>query len=263
MQHASLKYTPFVLAAAMIFSITACQPKAADSGIEATADTAGAEAAVDTTAAATTAAPEAAPEDAANATPDPATAAPAEDGQPAAEPTPEELARAKQQAKLDYATMEDEYINDPKGQWASSAKASSTYGLDPGTEPAATGSYVPMRATGTVDNKYWSNRSRDIGFDSITLDYEHPASASEIRIVLNDGKGAKGLTKVELFDGNDQAHTIWSGLSENKPDDRGERTWIVHKLEPTAYQAKRVKLTFANNVENGYSYVDAVQLISP
>lgn len=53
--------------------------------------------------------------------PGPAPAAPAE-------PTAEQAETAQRQAKLDYATMEDGYINDTRGQWASSSSASSTYG---------------------------------------------------------------------------------------------------------------------------------------
>ena len=82
-----------------------------------------------------------------------------------------------------------------------------------------------------------------------------------MRVALEGGNGAKGITKIELIDTAGQAHTVWSGLSDSKRDERGGRTWIVRKFEPTTYQAKSVKLTFANNVENGYSYVDAVQLV--
>src|SRR3982751_2520405 len=45
-----------------------------------------------------------------------------------AEPTKADRERAEKQAALDYATMEDSYLNDPKGQWAKAATASSTFG---------------------------------------------------------------------------------------------------------------------------------------
>src|SRR5262245_2724409 len=45
-----------------------------------------------------------------------------------AEAAPVDPKLAEKKAALDYATMEDTYLNDPKGQWASTATASSTFG---------------------------------------------------------------------------------------------------------------------------------------
>lgn len=241
-----MKRTLLILVAAMALSLAACKPKSADAAGDAAAGDDPAAAAVSAAAA-----------DPGNAAADAAAGTPPA----AAEPSEEARARAAQQAKLDYATMEDGYINDAKAQWAASAKASSTYGVEAGVEPDAEGGYVPMQATGAVNGSYWSNRSRDIGFDWLALEYAKPVHASEVRIALTQGRGVKGITKIELIDGTGQAHAVWSGLSDGKPDERGDRTWIVRKFEPTTYQAKGVKLTFANNVENDYSYVDAVQLI--
>mgnify|MGYP003525462023 FL=1 len=55
--------------------------------------------------------------------------APAADSAPTADDSPEAEERARRQALLDYSTMEDRYINDPRGQWASSATASSAFGI--------------------------------------------------------------------------------------------------------------------------------------
>lgn len=230
-----MKHGIFVLTAAAILSLSACKKSE-----EETAP------AVEP--AATTAA----------ATPAPEAAAPAA---APAEPSAEDAERAQAQAKLDFATMEDGYINDPKGQWASAAKASTSYGSANGKDSSAKDSYSPFHATGAANNESWSNNNQSVGFDWIELSYDKPVSASEVRVALEGGNGAKGITKIELIDTAGQAHAVWSGLSDSKRDERGGRTWIVRKFEPTAYQAKSVKLTFANNVENGYSYVDAVQLI--
>ncbi|MEG3792370.1 hypothetical protein V1318_19800 [Lysobacter sp. CCNWLW3] len=234
-----MKHGIFVLTAAAFLSLSACK-KAADEAAPAAEPAATASSA---------------------ATPAPEAAAPATPAAAPAEPSAEDAERAQAQAKLDFATMEDGYLNDPKGQWASAAKASTSYGSANGKDSTAKESYSPYQATGPANDESWSNNSQSVGFDWIELSYDKPVSASEVRVALEGGNGAKGITKIELIDAAGQAHTVWSGLSDSKRDERGGRTWIVRKFEPTAYQAKGVKLTFANNVENGYSYVDAVQLV--
>lgn len=177
------------------------------------------------------------------------------------EPSEQDRERAEQQAKLDYATMEDDYLNDAKGQWASMAKASSAFG-DANAAPADShDGNTPWQATGAPNGDNWNNNNQDIGFDWIELAYANPVKATEVRAVTTDNEAAESLSKIELIDTDGAAHAIWSGLSETKQDARGARTWIVHKFDPTPYQVKSVKLTFANNVASGYKQVDAVQLI--
>ena len=173
----------------------------------------------------------------------------------------QERIRSEQQSKLDYATMEDGYLNDPKGQWASTAKASSAFG-DANTAPAdSQSSNTPWQATGTPNGNNWNNNSQDIGFDWIELGYSNPVNATEVRVVTVSNEAVESINKIELIDTEGTAHAIWSGLSETKQDERGARTWITRKFDATPYQVNSVKLTFANNVANGYKQVDAVQLI--
>lgn len=186
--------------------------------------------------------------------PGPAPAAPAV--QPA-EPTAEQAETAKRQAKLDFATMEDGYINDTRGQWASSASASGTNG-----DPKPSENNLPANAlVGSPDGKYWLNKSQDVGFEWAAFSYDKPVQANEVRLVITDGNGVGALTKVELQDTDGKWNTVWSGLSDVKKDDRGSRTWFVRKFEKTPYKVKAVKYTIANNVETGYKYFDAAQLI--
>ena len=189
------------------------------------------------------------------------TAAPAQATGPAIA-GPGEQDRSEQQSKLDYATMEDDHINDPKGQWASTAKASSAFG-DANTAPAdSQSSSTPWQATGMPNGDSWNNNNQDIGFDWIELAYSNPVKATEVRVVTAGNEAAESISKIELIDTEGTTHTIWSGLSETKRDTRGARTWITQKFEATPYQVKSVKLTFANNVATGYKQVDAVQLVS-
>jgi hypothetical protein len=167
--------------------------------------------------------------------------------------------QAKKQALMDYATMEDKYINDPRALWASGAKASSTFGDEAGKTPSP-GNHAD-NLTGPVDSKTWTNNHQDIGFDWIELTYAKPVSATEVRVVFRGGKGVEAVNKVELQDTDGKWNTVWSGLSDVKEDRRGSRTWFVRSFDKTAYKAKAVKVTIANNVQNGYKEVDAVQLV--
>ena len=203
------------------------------------------------------------PDTAAASTP-PAATAPAPTPAPA--PAPAELSdeqrhAAEQQAKLDYATMEDGYINDAKAQWATSARASSSFNETPEQAKANPQASRAWYVTGTPDGKEWSQKSQDIGMDWIELGYAKPVNATEVRAVLVSSDAVKAITKVELIDEAGSAQTVWSGVSAMQPDKRGDRTWFVRQFPKTAVKIKSVKLTFANAVSSGYKEVDAVQLV--
>jgi hypothetical protein len=174
--------------------------------------------------------------------------------------TAEARERAEKQAALDYATMEDGYINDPKGQWAVSATASSSAASD--AEPDSHSSLTPWQATSAPNGDSWSNGSQDVGFDWVQLKYASAVTPAEVRAVLGSGEAAEAITKIELIDTDGKSHVVWSGLSDAKRDERGPRTWFVRKVDAADFSVDTVKLTFANNVASGYKYVDAVQLVS-
>ena len=178
---------------------------------------------------------------------------------PAPEQTPEQHELAVKQSLMDYATMEDKFINDPRAQWANSAKATSTFGDGPGKTPSD--SNLAINAKGVVDGKTWTNGNIELGFDSLELAYDKPVNATEVRVVLPAGDGAEAISKVELQDTSGAWNTVWSGISEVKRDKRGNRTWFVRSFDKTTYKAKGVKVTFANNLEHVYKVVDAVQLV--
>lgn len=184
----------------------------------------------------------------------PATPAPA----PApAEPSADQAENQERQQKLDYGIMEDKYINDPRAQWAKGANASSTYG-----DPKPSESNLAANAlVGPPDDEHWINKSQDVGFEWAEFTYDKPVQATEVRLVINDGNGVQALNKVELQDTDGKWNTVWTGLSDVKRDLRGNRTWFVRSFEKTPYKVKAVKYTIANNVETGYKYLDAAQLV--
>lgn len=187
----------------------------------------------------------------------PATPAAPVTAPPAAEPTQDQAENAKRQGALDYATTEDKYINDARGQWATSASASSNFG-----DPKPSDSNLPANAlVGAPDDKHWINKSQDVGFEWAEFGYDKPVQATEVRLVIDDGAGVEAISKVELQDTDGKWTTIWSGLSDVKKDKRGNRTWFVRTFEKTPYKVKAVKYTIANNVERGYKYFNAAQLV--
>ncbi len=170
--------------------------------------------------------------------------------------------RSEQQAKLDYATMENDYLADTNGQWAASATASSSFGSANDAGPDSREGNTPWRATGAPDGDNWTNNSQDVGFDWIQLKFAAAVTPAEIRAVFSGNEAVEAITKVELIDTAGKSHVVWSGLSDSKRDDRGQRTWFVRKVDGADYTADTVKLTFANNVSSGFKTVDAVQLIA-
>ena len=170
--------------------------------------------------------------------------------------TDEQKDTARRQEKLDFGTMEDKYINDPLAQWATGASASSSY-----SDPEPSKYYLPTKLIGATDGEHWQNKSDDIGFEWVQVDYAKPVFATEVRLVLPSGDGVEALNKVELQDTEGKWHTIWSGLSEVKPDSRGPRTWFVRTFPKTSYKVKAVKYTEANNLQSGSKKFDAAQLV--
>jgi hypothetical protein len=175
------------------------------------------------------------------------------------EPTADQAALALKVAHMDFAMMEDKYINDPIAQWASAVKASSTFGDDNGKTPSA--SNMPEGAIGKVDGKAWCNNNQDIGFDWLEAGFSKAVHATEVRVVFPNGEGVEAVARVELQDESGKWIVVWSGISDVKVDRRGNRSWFVRSFPKSVYATKAVKVTLANNVQTGYKYVDAVQLV--
>jgi len=176
----------------------------------------------------------------------------------AAAPAADEMA-AETTAKLAgaaWALKQDEIKNDPKGQWAIGATASSTYndakGTDPWSANQATG--APNVDKYADDGKAWTSKTPDAGIEWLDLKYPKPVHAEEIRVRESCGSGA--VIKVELFDEQGAAHTAWAGN-----DPTTDLNYLIVKVPKTAYKTDRVKITLATNVVPGWNEIDAVQLV--
>jgi len=199
-----------------------------------------------------------APETKSAAAPAPAPAAPAP--APAAAPvTNADGSSADTTAKLaaaDWAVKQDQIKNDPNGEWAILATASSSY-----SDAQGQAAWSPNQATGAPnvdkyadDGKAWTSKTPDAGIEWLDLKYPKAVHANEVRVRESCGSGA--VIKIELFDEGGLAHTVWAGN-----DPTTELNYLMVKFPKTAYKADRVKITLATNVIPGWNEIDAVQLV--
>jgi hypothetical protein len=190
----------------------------------------------------------------------PATTAPA--SAPAAAPAGADAAAtaaaetSSKMAAADWAMKQDEIKNEPNGQWAIQATASSTY-----SDAQGTAGYSANQATGAPnvdkygdDGNAWTSKTPDGGIEWLDLKYPKPVLATEVRIRESCGSGA--VIKVEIFDEQGGAHTVWQGNDPTK-----DLNYFIVKIPKTTYKADRVKITLATNVVAGWNEIDAVQLV--
>ena len=208
--------------------------------------------AADVSAASSAAAPDASAP-AATAAPAAATAAPAA---PAAPPTAAEREAERKKTQIEWALKQDEIKSDPNGQWATDAKASSTFNDAKGNT-----SYSASQATGepnvqtySTTPQAWSSKTPDSGIEWLELTFAKPVRANAVRVRESSGSGA--LIKIEVFDEKGAAHTVWSGADSTK-----ELNYLIAEFPKTAFMTNRVKLTLATNVVGGWNQIDAVQLV--
>jgi hypothetical protein len=100
----------------------------------------------------------------------------------------------------------------------------------------------------------WAPKTPDAGIEWLDLKYPKPVHAEEVRIRESWGSGA--IIKVEVFDEQGAAHTVWAGN-----DPTTELNYLLVKTPKTAFKTDRVKITLATNVILGWNEIDAVQLV--
>jgi hypothetical protein len=196
--------------------------------------------------------PEAAPAPPVAASAVPAPAAPA----PAAPPTAAEREAARKAEQIAWALKQDEIKNDPGGQWATAAKASSTFNDARGNAP-----YSASQATGepnvqvySTTSQAWSSKTADSGIEWLELTFAKAVHATAVRVRESAGSGA--LIKIEVFDDKGMAQSVWSGSDSTK-----DLNYLIAEFPKTAFKTNRVKLTLATNIVAGWNQIDAVQLV--
>ena len=202
-----------------------------------------------------------APEPAAPA-PAPAAAAPAPPEAPVVAPVTvsadgvTSTATTGDQKSVDWALKQEDIKNDPQGQWASGATASSSYGDAKEQER-----YSPWQATGppNVDQESdspaaWTSKSADAGMEWIELTFPNPVHATALRVRESDGAGS--IVRVELFEENGTIHNLWTGTDPTKG-----LNYFVLTFPKTPYKTNHVKVMLATNLIQGWNEIDAVQLV--
>jgi hypothetical protein len=159
-------------------------------------------------------------------------------------------------AGAQWAMKQDEIKHDPKGQWAIQATASSSY-----QDAQGMASWSANQATGAPNvDKYaddghaWTSKTPDGGIEWLDLKFPKPVHAEEVRVRESCGSGA--VIKVEIFDEQNVAHTVWAGN-----DPTTDLNYLMVKFPKTAFKTERVKVTLATNVVPGWNEIDAVQLV--
>jgi hypothetical protein len=165
-------------------------------------------------------------------------------------------AAAAKAAAVQSALKEDAIKNDPDGQWAIQAKASSSY-----QDAQGEAAWSANQATGTPnveryadDGKAWAPKSPDGGIEWLDLTFPKAVFATEVRIRESCGSGA--VIKVEVFDDKGAPHVVWAGNDPTK-----ELNYLPVKFDKTTFKTDRVKVTLATNVVPGWNEIDAVQLV--
>jgi hypothetical protein len=198
----------------------------------------------------------------------PAAATPALQPAPAAAPAASEspdatAANDEKAAAIQAALAEDAIVSDPRGQWATSATASSTYAGD--KAPTAKTSYSPFAATGAPNvERYsdngnaWAPETADKGIEWLEVKFDKPVNATQIRIRQNYGAGA--IIKVELVSDDGARHMVWQGVDAQQytPD---TISWFDRSFAKTSYKATGARITLATNAVSGWNEIDAVQLL--
>lgn len=200
-----------------------------------------------------------APADATAQRDDAATAAVAEEGDGT---LPTTAAQASKPAAQAPAIDEKQIIADPKGQWAATAVASSTYAQTTGEKAG----YTAWQATGKPnvpryadDPSAWTTKSGDAKEPEwLELGFAKPIHATSIRIRQTAAPGA--ISKIELIDSAGAMHELWSG-TDDTPYQKDTIGWLVKDFPRTDYIVKGARITLLTARVWGWNEIDAVQLV--
>jgi hypothetical protein len=173
-----------------------------------------------------------------------------------AEPSAAAIEENTKLSAIDWALKQDEIKNDPNGQWAIDASASSSY-----NDAKGDAGWSAMQATGAPnvdhygdDGKAWAPKTPDGGIEWLDLKYAKPVNATEVRIRESCGSGT--VIQLELFDEQGVPHKVWHGT-----DPTQDLNYFVLKVPQSNYKTSRVKITLATNTVPGWNEIDAVQLV--
>lgn len=158
---------------------------------------------------------------------------------------------------------EDAIVSDPRGQWAVSATASSTYAGD--KNPDSRTGYTPSQAAGAPNiERYgdsanaWVTETADKGIEWLEVKFAKPVHATQLRLRQNYSPGA--IIKLELIDEAGARQSIWQGVDDRQYAGNAI-AWFDRTFEKTPYKVTGARITLATNAVGGWNEIDAVQLL--
>ena len=177
---------------------------------------------------------------------------------PAAAAEEDEAAAEKRKA-VEYALNEEKLATDPKGQWATTAKATSTYGdaKDPQDYSASKATGAPDVPNFSDNGNAWTAKEPDGGIERLEVGFAKPVHATEIRVRQSFAPGA--IIKVELLDTSGASHVVYEGVDPATYDKYN--FWFRKAFDRTPYQVAGARITLATNAVSSWNEIDAVQLI--
>ena len=173
--------------------------------------------------------------------------------------TEEDPEVVKKRRQVEFALAEEALVAEASGQWATTAKATSTYGdaKDPASYSASQATGAPNVVRFGDDGNAWCPKESDGGIERLEVGFGKPVNATEIRIRQNSAPGA--IIKVELIDTAGTAHVVYEGIDDVKYDEFN--FWFKKTFEKTPYKVAGAKITLATNAVSGWNEIDAVQLL--
>lgn len=171
-------------------------------------------------------------------------------------PVPEKV---KQEPAKTVTNNDEAYLNDKNGQWAISAKASSTYASKTGIKS----SWSPEQMIGEPNVKRygdngsaWASKEQDKGEEWVKLTFEKEVYATEVRVKETFNPGA--ITKIELIDNEKKSHVVYESKASKKD---ASMQYLIASFKKTTYKTKTVKITIDSPSVSGWNEIDAVQLV--
>jgi len=163
------------------------------------------------------------------------------------------------ETKVKEALDEQKILEDPNGQWAIDADASSSY------SSTRDGGWGVLQMTGKPnvqtygDNSYaWASKDPDKGIEWVELTFAKPVHAKELRIRQTYNPGA--IIKVTLYDEKGNREIVWENVDKTVYKENSIQ-YFTAKFDKTDYKTKKVRITMASNVVSGWNEIDAVQLV--
>ena len=114
----------------------------------------------------------------------------------------------------------------------------------------------PDANAGNDDPKAWASQRGDMGLQWLELDYDPPLAASSARIFEVCVPGA--IASVSSLDERGGRHELWSGLDPTAAPGVFELEFAL-----TPFRVRTLRLTLDTDRRQGWSEIDAVELVGP